>query len=112
VFEDDAGVVEDVPHVDPAVPQVDDALELLAGVVTAAPETASVAGASASPSTDATSAAPEPMFPVGLASRGALGSSPSATVLGLVVAARGGGTVRSLMQYRHLMASSWIISAQ
>src|SRR5207249_9781414 len=30
----------------------------------------------------------------------------------LVPAATGGGTVRSLRQYRHLMASSWIISAQ
>ena len=34
---------------------------------------------------------------------------------GLVVSevdADGGATVRSLWQYRHLMASSWIISAQ
>ena len=48
----------------------------------------------------------------GVAAAAALEDGDGAGLVESDVEADGGATVRSLWQYRHLMASSWIISAQ
>ena len=48
----------------------------------------------------------------GVAAAAALEDGDGAGLVVSDVEADGGDTVRSLWQYRHLMASSWIISAQ
>ena len=48
----------------------------------------------------------------GVAAAAALEDGDGAGLVVSDVEADGGATVRSLWQYRHLMASSWIISAQ
>jgi hypothetical protein len=106
-------VDEAAPQVEPAVPHVDEAVEPLAGAAAAMSSCrpSFEEGIAASLSEVASSPA---STSAGVADwLGLVGAPVVVAALGVAAAAAcGGGTVRSLMQYRHLMASSWISSAQ
>jgi hypothetical protein len=112
-----AGPDEGAPHVElDEVPQVDEAPVPPEGCAGVSPGDAASAVAEGTSADDVAASvdpvSPSPALPGEAAGLVDAAGAVDAAEAASDAAACGGGTVRSLMQYRHLMASSWISSAQ